>query len=97
MKNFKPGQKVVFTTENLKEDFGHCDTAILPKEKEVVTIESINENPVWIILKEYPKTTNGYIQFIHEMVLFPLEEITNEETEKIFSKLTKSIKQLETV
>lgn len=98
MKNFKPGQKVVFTTEKLKGEFAHHDTAMSPNEKEIVTIEKcLGFEGVWYQLKEYPKTTNGLMQAFHELVLFPVEEISKEETEKILSKLTKSIKQLETV
>lgn len=98
MKKFKSGQKVVFSTEKLKGEFAHHETAITPKEKEIVTIsKEIGFAGVWYELKEYPKTLEGMLQGFHELVLFPVEEISKEETEKIFSKLTKSIKQLETV
>ena len=83
-KNFKPGQKVVFKTSHLKGGWGVDPWHIFPKENEVVTIMNQARLRPWMyIIKEYPLSTKGTLQGINEMVLFPVDEISKQETEKI--------------
>ena len=98
MKNLTPNQKVVFKLEPickilrctrefaisvLMEDF-----KTLPKENEVLTVEITRG--AYCALKEYMFTDRQTVQLFHESVLFPLSEISKQETEKITADLEKS-------
>jgi hypothetical protein len=97
MKNFKPGQKVVFSTEHLQLDFDIRERgmaikgALFPKEMEVVTIHEILKSnvPGYFVLQEYPYDFFNKPQAIGEIALFPLEEIGRAETEKILASIEK--------
>lgn len=96
MKNFKPDQKVVFSTEHLTRGMGDIRmiafkemNQLWPQEKEVVTIEGPGTRSGWWRVKEYPKTSIGTGQMFSDTILFPLEEISKRETESIISKIEK--------
>jgi len=82
MKNFKPGQSVVFKTEFLPY-FELNEVGNYPKENEIVTIRKAGTSEGWWILEEYPVSKRDITQQLHEMVLYPLEQITKHETDKI--------------
>ncbi len=94
MKNFKPDQKVVFSTDHLTRGMGDVRAfafkemnMIWPQEKEVVTIERQGTREGWWRIKEYPKTAIGTGQMFIDTILFPLEEISKKETESIIAKI----------
>lgn len=71
MKNFKPGQKVVFKwIDCVNPDFNY------PKDNETITIKgrSIKYSNCWYI-EEYPTGKFGVRQSFTECCLFPLEEL----------------------
>ena len=92
MKNFKPGQEVVYKRLFVfTENFSMMN---IPKDNEIVTIDKIckSKDPVisWH-LKEYACTICGkFTQSFDERNLFPLEEIAKEETDKILADLETS-------
>jgi len=98
MKNFKPGQPVVFSLEKCAKEkrytiselrlFFISRGLVLPAEKEVVTITRHHSGKFWCIA-EYPKSLLSVSQAFDENALFPLEEISKEETEKITAELEK--------
>lgn len=72
MKNFKPGQKVVFSERECK--LGNKDGSE-PEEGQIVTIKCKCDtyNDGWNII-EFPTSSNGKPQSFIEHVLFPIEE-----------------------
>lgn len=100
-KNFKSGQSVVFSIDHLVKSFGmnfeYIKKAappgqIWPKDKEVVTIFGpCTQRPGWWYLKEYYISLNDLPQIFSDLVLFPLEEISKQETEKITEKIESEI------
>lgn len=101
MKNFKPEQQVVFTiaplckqnrvsVAEIKAYQMENTCNIWPGEMEVVTIAGPSkQKPGFWYLVEYPRMLTGGRQAFSENVLFPLEGIAKEETEKITSELEK--------
>lgn len=82
MKNFKPGQQVVFKTEFVPY-LEINDVGNYPKENEIVTIRGAGLTEGWWILEEYPVSKRDIPQQMHEIVLFPLEDIHQYENSKI--------------
>jgi hypothetical protein len=102
MKNLKPHQKVVFKVARLRLPFDFYremqPDKNFPAENEVVTIfKHSQENPGFYILREYPVNKRGTMQAISELVLFPLNEISKTETDKIIEEITQEIEQSNTV
>lgn len=99
MKNFKQGQKVVFSTYRLRtpRDFFEASFPrfILPKENEVVTILCNGDGPNFWVLEEYKRNKLGIFQAIDERLLFPIEEISARETERITADLEKDFAPIE--
>lgn len=97
MKNFKPGQKVVFDTKGLKifsnESIG---AARLPQNGDIVTIFRYDgkrqKEHMWLV-SEYLKNKDGIIQAFAECFLFPLEEAHAAQSEKIIADLEKKIQE----
>lgn len=94
MKNFKPGQKVVFSTKDVPAASviaTALDTNLIcPKEGEMVTVAgSVCEGKY--ILAEYPRSRRGQVQNFTEKVLFPLDEYSDHLTAILVQKIEKSI------
>lgn len=96
MKNFTPGQKVVFSLERLRmprEIYQSLQPWLkMPEEGEVLTVCCAHcDRPGFWILFEKPVSYRGTMQAISDLVLFPVDEINARYTEKLLDELEKSI------
>jgi hypothetical protein len=95
MKNFKPGEQVVFSTKDLSPadmaDFKRLLQIgfVFPMEMEVVTISQTRQcqTPGFFALVGYSLSPDGKLRGCAEIMLFPLAEISRAETEKILDSL----------
>lgn len=94
MKQFKPNEKVVFSTKKIR-DYIIGKFAILPKESEIVTVKGKDSLTGNYVLNEYPISTRGNVQLFSEICLFPVDEILKQETEKITSDMEAFFKSKE--
>ncbi len=89
MKKFEPGQKVVFTTAHLRGGYALESFGNYPMEMEVITLYRAHR-PGWWVISEYQFTKTGKEQAISEIVLFLLQQITRQETDKLILDLEAS-------
>lgn len=102
MKNFKQGQKVVFTTKHLRLGFdirslAESDGFLWPQENEICTIfgRSQNFEGRWF-LEEYLEGKDGcFFQGYSDTVLFPLEQVSSQLTDQITTDIENSFYLIE--
>lgn len=95
-KNFKPGQKVVFSTARLRisrDEYQKYHYKFnLPQENEIVTVvKQSPQKPNHWIVREYLMSACGTLQSLNDLVLFPVDEIHLKHTEEILNGIEKSI------
>jgi hypothetical protein len=92
MKNFKPGQEVVY-----KNPFDYSDSPLfhkihVPQQSEIVTLKEFGlmkeGEPGWY-LEVYEYSKDGERQLFSEQFLYPIAQVGKEETEKLINNLEK--------
>lgn len=98
MKNFKPGQPVVFDTKGQMPWLNCSDPskAVMPKDGDIVTIDNYDGyrgGDHMYILVEFKYTKHGIMQAFADTFLFPLEEAHAKATENLIKALETKIQK----